>query len=538
MSDERLITLACEIDSHLQRELDSRDVLESSVESLTPADFRELERAEQIIALLEATRRNMARYGEDFEPADAESQEGGDASTLRATSKTKSAAPPVGTNFNEEPHLAKVGRFEIIEPIGQGGFARVFLARDPHLDRNVAIKLPLPKTMENSVAIKRFQREARAAAVLGHPAIVPIHEIGQSGPITYIAMGYCPGATLNHWFEAQARNIAPEEAARIVSRLADATEHAHCRGVVHRDLKPGNILVAEAESTNTDISGRLRITDFGLARLATEVDETLTMEGSVIGTPAYMSPEQAAGSSEIGPTTDLFSLGAILYELLTGERPFSRDTHLATLRAIENDHPVLPRRRDASIPKDLESICLKCLRKSPPARYATAYDLHTDLERFLRGEPVSARPATKWEKSVAWARRNPSLAIATALALMTFLLGLFGTTSQWRRAQASLERSRAEVARTRRVAAFLGRTYRSPTPTQDGRDVKVVDVLERAEMEVAKEFANDPATRWELLHQIGSAYSGLGLVEKIRERSSVHIPRAASSQLTSKHASR
>ena len=517
MAERRLITLACEIDSHLQNDLDSDSVLENSAASLKPVEYAELERAERVIALLEKTRKNMALYGEDIQSEISESRRLDSASTRNDLAKKKDQSINDTSVRLTEDHPSRIGRFEIIRSIGQGGFARVFLARDPDLDRMVALKLPLPKTLQDEIATKRFHREAKAAAVLGHPAIVPIFEIGQSGPITFIAMAYCPGNALNKWFSEAKQKVSARTAAAIISKLSDATEHAHRRGVVHRDLKPGNILIAQDEATNSAIEDRLRITDFGLARLATETDDTLTIEGSVVGTPAYMSPEQATGSSNIGPATDLFSLGAILYELLTGKRPFSRDTHLATLKAIENAEPPTPLSLNPSVPKDLESICLKCLRKNPQSRFASAYELHADLERFLRGEPVRARPATTIEKVVSWSRRNPKLSIASAVAALAVVLGLAGTTWQWQRATANLRQSEAEVARTRRVAAFLGQTYRSPTPTADGREVKVVDVLKRSLSEIATKFSDDDATRWDLLHQIGTAYSGLGLLNESQE---------------------
>ncbi|MEM8681085.1 MAG: protein kinase, partial [Planctomycetota bacterium] len=424
-------------------------------------------------------------------------------------------------------------RFEILDILGQGGFSRVFLARDPQLDRLVALKVPRPWVLADPAHRRRFEREALAAATLSHPAIIPIYETGAAGPVSYIAFGYCEGSNLADWVQLQTRRPAPREVAAVMARLAEAVEHAHRRGVVHRDLKPANILVEVdgAAGEPRSISDRLRITDFGLAKLETMPDDALTVEGAIVGTPAYMSPEQARGELTVGAASDLFSLGAILYELLTGTRAFRAETHLATLRAIETAEPTPPRAVDPQVPRDLESICLKCLRKEPGSRYRSAHALAADLERWLDGHPVTARPATRLEKTLAWARRNPGLATVSAVALLCFLLGLLGTTWQWqvakrnlaasehnlRRAEAATAQEKAERIRAQRVAAFLGNTYRSPDPSRDGRDLKVVELLNRAEQEINETFANDARTRLSLLQEIARSYRGLGLVEPSRD---------------------
>ena len=329
--------------------------------------------------------------------------------------------------------------------MGQGGFARVFLARDPQLDRRVALKVPRPETLVDDSARLRFQREAKAAAMLSHPAIVPIYESGSVGPVNFIAFAYCPGKTLAEWISARGPSITTRAAARTVARLADAVEHAHQRGVVHRDLKPANVLIDGAHSD--DIADSVRIADFGLAKGHTEQDQTVTLTGSIVGTPAYMSPEQARGDQQITSATDVYSLGVILYELLTGQRPFARATHLATLRAIESDEPPAPRAINPDIPRDVQAICLKCLRKTAADRYASAHELSADLNRWLQGRPVQARPVSQLEKLAAWRRRNPRLAAATVLAILFFIAGLAGTTWQWRQADENLALSEAEFRR-------------------------------------------------------------------------------------------
>ena len=211
------------------------------------------------------------------------------------------------------------------------------------------------------------------------------------GPISYMVTAYCAGHTLSQWFAQQGRGIQPTLAAQIVARLADAVQHAHSRHVIHRDLKPGNILLdleRDPPASSADVVGSLRITDFGLAKLNLD-DSNLSRSDALIGTPAYMSPEQAAGKvNQIGATADIYALGAILYELLVGTPPHRKESYVATLRSIERDQPPPPRRLNSAVPADLEAICLKCLEKEPEARYASAYELEQDLQRFLARQPV------------------------------------------------------------------------------------------------------------------------------------------------------
>ena len=451
--------------------------------------------------------------------------------------------PNAPTDIQSPGTPCSVGRFEIQSTLGQGGFAKVFLARDPHLNRNVALKVPLPHAIADHAARRRFEREAKAAAILSHPGIVPIYEAGEAGLISYIAFEYCPGPTLATWFASQTGPISTSTVAEIVISIADAVAHAHQRGIVHRDLKPNNILLEvedqQGKSTaSRRLADRLRVSDFGLAQLSSTSDETLTVAGSVVGTPGYMSPEQARGDSTIAPASDVFSLGVMLYQLLTGKRPFSRETQLATLRAIEHDEPPPLTETRSDIPKDLEAICLKCLRKMPNQRYQTAFELCEDLRRWQRGEPIVARSATALEKLSMWRRRNPRLALATSAAIMFLMAGLAGTTWQWRISQRNFkdslsakaeaeafskeamdaaENERAARKQAEKIVQFLGNTYRSPDPAKDGRDIRVVDLLARAEGEIAQSFKDEPADRWALLREIGNAYQGLGLIEKANE---------------------
>ena len=241
----------------------------------------------------------------------------------------------------------RLGRFEIKGELGRGGFGVVLLAHDPKLGRDVALKIPKADSLVSADARMRFQRESQAATILGHPAIVPIYESGSAGLVSYIAFGYCPGESLAEWFRACDRHISPQLAARIVARLTEAVQHAHSRGVVHRDLKPANILLdLSTDPLNAEenaLVDSLRISDFGLSRLADgQADRTRT--GAILGTPAYMSPEQARGEATVGEAVNIYALGAILYELLTGRVPLLKETDIATLRAIEFEQPASPRK--------------------------------------------------------------------------------------------------------------------------------------------------------------------------------------------------
>ncbi len=291
----------------------------------------------------------------------------------------------------------RLGRFELLEVIGYGAFGTVYKARDPELDRLVAVKVPHPG--ESAAAAGRFLREARSAAQLRHPAIVPIHEAGEDQDTPFLVSELVAGATLADCLHS--RRFGPAEAARLIATLADALDYAHTKGVIHRDVKPTNVMI--------DAAGEPHLLDFGLAlRDAGEV--TMTTEGQVLGTPGYMSPEQARGEGHaVDGRTDVYSLGAILYLMLTGEPPFRGNVRMVLRQVLEED-PRPPRRLNDRVPRDLETVCLKCLDKEPGRRYGSAAALADDLHRFLAGRPVLARPVPLVAKAGRWCRRNPALA--------------------------------------------------------------------------------------------------------------------------------
>ncbi len=346
----------------------------------------------------------------------------------------------------DRPENQTWGRFRIIRLLGQGGFSRVFLAEDPKLDRQVALKIPKPSVLFDEPSRIRFEREARAASILSHPAIIPVFDVGTENDVCYIVFGYCPGKSLAEWLSEQP-NVLTTTAVAIVAELADAIQHAHGRGIIHRDLKPGNILINESADNAVDISKTIRITDFGLAKQIDTADHTLTLEGDVIGTPAYMSPEQARGDTDIGPASDVFSLGTIFYQLLTGETPFKKTSHLATLRAIENDPPISPQKLRPELPNDLRAVCLKCLNKEPGDRYASAYELQQDLLAWQQGLPVQARPSTRLEEFWKWCRRNPAIAAALTFAFLSLATGFSLTAWKWREAIHNRRLAETESAR-------------------------------------------------------------------------------------------
>ncbi|HMO16000.1 MAG TPA: serine/threonine-protein kinase [Pirellulaceae bacterium] len=441
--------------SQIQRILDTSEqhgstnvIIGRSPAAETYADLTADERAEAEAALrfLGSVRRSL----KDSSPVDHGSAIG--------------SSVPTSSTSQAIPISERIGNYRIIRSIGRGGFAEVFLARNEVLDRLVALKGPLIFSIRDDQFRIRFEREARAAAMLSHPQIVPVYEFGCVGMVAFIAYAWIDGCDLATWLlqpsdsaivqvenEAEGkpgkRQLELREIAEMISALAQAIQNAHQRGLIHRDLKPSNVLVAsDPDACHLPIHQRLRITDFGLV-LSYEDSQTLTTDGSVIGTPAYMSPEQAAGQRQITYAADVWALGVMLYELLVGCTPFERHSKQATLDAIRFDEPAPIRRRGRTVPKDLNAICLKCLNKLPEERYSTAGELADDLQAWLQNRPITARPISPWLKLNRWAKRNRVLAVSLPSILVTLLIATGMTTWKWKEAQRNLQLVQNEQTR-------------------------------------------------------------------------------------------
>jgi formylglycine-generating enzyme required for sulfatase activity/tRNA A-37 threonylcarbamoyl transferase component Bud32 len=344
----------------------------------------------------------------------------------------------------------RIPGYEILGELGRGGMGVVYKARHLRLNRVVALKMVLSGGHATAEECRRFLTEAEVIAAVKHPGIVQVFDFGTHDGLPFLSLELCPGGSLAG--KLAGHPLPPRETAPLVEQIARAVQAAHHAGIVHRDLKPGNILLDERRQP--------RVTDFGLAK-RTEISDGLTQTGAVVGTPSYLAPEQAQGKKDVGRTADVYSLGAILYECLTGRPPFRAATTYDTLLQVVHDEPVPPRQLCSAVPLDLETICLKCLSKEPARRYASAAELADDLRRWQAGEPIAARPAGLRERAVKWAGRRPAAAALLGVSVVA-ALALVGLSTlavvQWQRAVTALTsekqaRQELQSEQTRRALA-------------------------------------------------------------------------------------
>jgi serine/threonine protein kinase len=447
----------------------------------------------------------------------------------------------------------EVPGYEILDVLGKGGMGIVYRARQVSLDRIVALKMIRAEEHDDPERKARFRGEAAAVARLRHPNIVQVYEVGEQAGRPYFSLEFIGGGSLAE--KLAGTPLPPRRAAEMIATLARAMHVAHQRGIVHRDLKPSNILLEQREITSSgnqpaeetprelvvhrgSSSGDgwshavLKITDFGLAKQL-DVNDLPTRSGVVMGTPSYMAPEQAGGRSKIvGPAIDIYALGAILYELLTGRPPFKAETAVETVLQVLSDEPLPPRRLQPKVPRDLEIICLKCLQKEPRKRYASAEALAEDLGRFLQKKPIHARPVSLWEHGWKWARRQPgwaALGVVSCLAAMSLVLGGLWYAAQLRAAVEESTRNARSAEERRQEALANARKARDAvdhmlTEVAEKHLVQIpqtetmrLALLNKA-LEFYQDFAREPEAGWDIRLEKARAFHRVGDIYRYLER--------------------
>ena len=405
---------------------------------------------------------------------------------LRCMLKSLTDDPDEALEMNVPLELGQrhFGEYELLEELGRGGMGVVYRARQTRLNRVVALKVLLLGKLASSDFIQRFRSEAATAAKLRHPNLVVIYDTGEVQGEHYFSMDFVDGESLATL--VREGPLPPRRAAEYLVRIAEAIQHAHDHGVIHRDLKPSNILI--------DREDQPRVTDFGLAKHL-EDDSELTRTGQILGSPSYMPPEQAEGrQSEIGKASDVYALGAVLYCLITGRPPFSAATPMETLKLVIQENPIAPTRLNPSIPADLETICLRCLEKSSARRYPSARAFAEELGRFLRGEPIVARPVSLPTQLWRWGCRRPLVASLVGALLVVTLAGIGGVIIEWRRARAGELRAWQELYAADMTLAHLA--------VQRGQYPRVQAILER---QIPQEFGRPDLRGWEWEFLAGQA---------------------------------
>jgi formylglycine-generating enzyme required for sulfatase activity len=416
-------------------------------------------------------------------------------------------AIPTDLTPGESREYPEVPGYEILGILGHGGMGVVYRARQLKASRLVALKMIRAFEHASPADRLRFQIETEAVARLQHPHIVQLYEVGEVRGQPFFSLEFCDGDTLTDQLKKQ--RPTPREAAELIETLARAMHYAHLRGVVHRDLKPGNVLLAGAERV-------AKITDFGLAKRIDAEAREVSQSGAIMGTAAYMAPEQAAGKvRDTGPAADVYALGALLYECLTGHPPFEGPQH-EVLLSVLSDEPVPPSRLVPKSPRDLETICLKCLSKEPARRYASAEELANDLRRFQAGEPIRARPVGAVERAVKWVRRHAAVAALAAAVLLVATLGVAGIVWKYLDAEhqkgIALEKeadAKQAVVKAKQARNFLVSIFELAEKDVNGGNVTVREILAEAETKIPAEFADQPDLREDLVSTIGKVKRGI-----------------------------
>jgi formylglycine-generating enzyme required for sulfatase activity len=405
--------------------------------------------------------------------------------------RTGPGVPPA-----EAAALPAVPGYEVLQELGHGGMGVVYRARQIGANRLVALKMIRAVEHASPQDRMRFQIETEAVARLQHAHIVQLYEVGEVRGQPFFSLEFCDGGSLTERLKKQ--RPTPRGAAELIETLARAIHYAHLRGVVHRDLKPGNVLLAGPERV-------AKITDFGLAKRIDAEAREVSQSGAIMGTASYMAPEQAAGKvRDTGPAADVYALGALLYECLTGKPPFDGPQHVVLAKVL-GDEPEPPSRR-AAVPADLETICLKCLSKEPARRYASAEDLADDLRRFQAGEPIRARPVGAVERTWKWAKRRPALAALVAVTLLALvsLAVLFAVALDRE------QKARQEADKARKARDFLASIFDLSELEKKQDTFSPFQLLDRAEQRIPMEFADHPELRADLMAALEDARSGLG----------------------------
>ncbi len=398
--------------------------------------------------------------------------------------------------------------YEILGELGKGGMGVVYRARQAALSREVALKVIRSRDLATEAERVRFQNEAEAVASLDHPHVVPIFEIGRVQGLPFFSMKLITGSGLDRRLVDFAAN--PTRSAQVAAKIARAIHHAHQRGVLHRDLKPANILI--------DDHGEPHVTDFGLARKI-DADSDLSQPGAIVGTPSYLSPEQVScGKEPLTTATDVHGLGTILYAMLVGKAPFAGTTLVDILDMVRDAVPELPSLKNPRVDRDLETICLKCLEKEPGRRYSSALALAEDLERYLAGLPIEARPVGRMTRFVKWCRRNKAVAALAALVVASVVGGFAGVAWKWREAVA--EGRKAESV----VELLNQRLLSAASPENDplGKNPTVRELLDRASAQLGGWVEGHREVEAALRETLGGAYLALGQYDRAAD----HLERA------------